>query len=132
MSTDWIKVFSVVLTGLVVVFLALVILIFAVKLSSFLVRKIENFFSHRKNVRTSSQVSQATKVEQEPSCNGSKEVPTVEDGIDEETVAAITAAITMMGESDGTTYKIKGIKRKNALGMSAWGRTGILENTRAF
>ncbi len=55
--------------------------------------------------------------------------PVVEAGIDEETVAAITAAIVAYEQETGKTMRIRSIQRTQ---RPAWAAAGIAENTRPF
>lgn len=81
-----------------------------------------------------SQVSKITKANFQskvtlPSIPGA---PFVEEGINDEVVAVIAAAIAAMSEdSNGTNYSIRGIKKAN-VGRPAWAMAGLNENTRSF
>lgn len=55
--------------------------------------------------------------------------PVVEQGISEEVVAAITAAIVAY---EGTGVTIKSIKRKPQSGRNPWAQAAVLDNTRPF
>lgn len=58
--------------------------------------------------------------------------PAIEAGIDEETVAAIMAAISCMTDSEsGTTYAVRSINRAQS-GRPAWCFAGMQQNTRPF
>lgn len=57
--------------------------------------------------------------------------PVVEEGIPGAVIAAIAAAVSMMGEQDGKTYKVRSVRRERA-GRPAWAAAGIMENTRPF
>ena len=57
-------------------------------------------------------------------------VQSVQDGITDEVVAVISAAVATMYGSSGKA-KIKSIKKSNS-GRSAWANAGILDNTRPF
>lgn len=55
------------------------------------------------------------------------------DGIDGETVAAISAAVAMMYEGTGKTPVIRSIRPASQQGVrSAWKTAGVLNNTRPF
>lgn len=56
--------------------------------------------------------------------------PSVQDGIPEEVVAAIAAAVYTLYGSTGHT--ITSIKRAERPARSAWATAGLLENTRPF
>ncbi len=51
---------------------------------------------------------------------------------DSEIVAVISAAIAAYGEQEGKTYAIKRIKRSDKQPRSSWGNSGVSENTRPF
>ena len=55
--------------------------------------------------------------------------PTVDDDIPEEIIAVIAAAVAACGESP--KVKIKSIKKAGS-GRSAWANAGVLDNTRPF
>ena len=55
----------------------------------------------------------------------------VEDGISEEVVAAIAAAVAVMMSSDGKAYQLRSIKRTGK-NRPAWSIAGIQDNTRPF
>ena len=58
--------------------------------------------------------------------------PAVEDGIDDEIVAVIAAAIASMTDGE-TRYAVRSIKKaRNVGGRSAWAMAGIRENTTSF
>lgn len=59
-------------------------------------------------------------------------LPVVQAGIEEETVAAIMAAISCMTEPDsGARYVVKSISRSKSE-RPVWGFAGIQQNTRPF
>lgn len=51
---------------------------------------------------------------------------------DSEIIAVIAAAIAAYGEAEGKQYKIASVKRKEKALRSSWGAAGIAENTRPF
>ena len=55
-----------------------------------------------------------------------------EDENDDEVVAVISAAIAAYTSGDGKTYAIKRIKRAEKQPRSSWGNAGVNENTRSF
>ncbi len=114
---------KVILTGFVVVFSVLLLLIAIIKIYSAIVQKALGLGTKKKtkekiegDIVTSSPVVAPA--------------PVVQDGISEEIVAVISAAVaTMYGSS--AKPKIKSIK-KSGTGRSAWANAGVLENTRPF
>ena len=55
----------------------------------------------------------------------------IEDGIEEEVVAVIAAAIAAMGASSGKKLALRSIKTAKS-SRSAWAAAGIADNTRPF
>ncbi|MBQ8171440.1 MAG: OadG family protein [Oscillospiraceae bacterium] len=51
---------------------------------------------------------------------------------DDEIIAVISAAIAAYSEADGKQYEIRSIRRKDSRTRSAWSLAGIGENTRPF
>ena len=56
--------------------------------------------------------------------------PSVQDGISDEVVAVISAAVASVSDSSSKT-RIKSIKKSDG-SRSAWANAGILDNTRPF
>ncbi len=119
LNVDWGFTMAVVLTGLVVVFAALVLLVFVIWL----------FGKIMTTVGASGSKAEKKK-------NAKSAVPVVEvasDGLTDEVVAAIMAAVSavLAEEGDEKPYVIKSIKRvrKNRF---AWGKAAAVENTRPF
>lgn len=57
--------------------------------------------------------------------------PAVEEGIPGAVIAAIAAAVSMMGEQDGKVYSVRSVRRERA-GRPVWALAGIMENTKPF
>ena len=121
---------KVILTGFVVVFSVLLLLIGVIKLYSFIVGKAQGTGKNKKKKKTE-QTPPAKKVVtaeiSEPIAK--KEIPSAEEGIPEEVVAVIAAAVAAVYGKSGRA-KIKSIKK--AGGRSAWANAGVLDNTRPF
>ena len=98
---------SVVITGLVVVFIGLVLLILLVSIYGKLFDVI--------NGRAARKAA----------------APVVEDGIEEETVAVIMAAISAMSSAEGKKLVLKSVKTAKPQ-RPAWSTAGIIDNTRPF
>ena len=133
MVIPWTKVWAVVITGLVVVFLALVLLIFFVQVFGKIFSGIAN-----KEKKTSKPdvipVPQVTVPE-----NVTRSVPepvAAEDGDEgDEVIAVISAAVAMMAARDGKKYAVRSINRTENRRRSAgsvWGAAGQRENTLPF
>lgn len=123
MQMELSEVIAITITGLVVVFLGLVILIAFISIVGKIFSAIDKS-PKSKNVEAPSKDTNVT-----PSV---KEAVVVSD--DTEVVAAIAAAIAMMGIADNTTYKIKSIKAANNArpSRSVWAMAGLNESTSSF
>ncbi len=121
---------SVVLSGVSIVFIALILLIFFV----WLMDKVFNLVKGSKKKNKSAEVSQKAPAPANPAAVVSEKPPVTEDGIPEEVVAAVAAAVAMLGEETGRTLKITGISKKGG-GSSRrgrWGDAAASENTRSL
>lgn len=118
---------KVILTGFVVVFSVLILLILIINLYSFIVSKALNNDKKKKKQK----IVETKNTSPVPKPVTSK-IPAqkVDDGVSEEVVAVISAAVaSMYGYSEKA--KIKSIKKSSG-GRSAWANAGVLENTRPF
>jgi sodium pump decarboxylase gamma subunit len=122
LGINWGQAGSVILSGLVIVFLILVILIAAVELTSRLVKSTEK----------KTQAAAPAPVTAAPVA---APAPLVQAGIEEETVAAISAAVYCCLENatgaSAPAYAIKSISRASGV-RPVWGFAGMRENTRPF
>lgn len=116
---------TVVITGLIVVFVALILLVLCVSLFG----KLFEYINKRKDINKNT-----TSKTEETTVNDKTDIaPVVEDGISDEVVAVITAAIASLNtNSKGITYSLKSIKRSNNSSRRAWANAGIIENSRPF
>ena len=147
---EWTYVWAVVITGLVVVFLALILLIFFVWLFGKIITKIEksriplmiNEFKAKrarkheeKAQKNNPKFSHQEKNEPKSAVHTESSVTAIPDSNDDEITAVISAAVAMMSANDGKNYKVKSIKssrNKKHSGVSAWGSAGQRENTQPF
>ena len=123
---------TVLLTGFVVVFLVLLLLIGVIKLYSAIVRAIENRAkrSKEKKAQMAAEKSVAEPVRPVETAEAVSAPPTEDGAIPQEIIAVIAAAVdSMYGE--GSSSRIKSIK-KSPSSRSAWGNAGVLQNTRPF
>lgn len=113
------------LTGILVVFLILAILIFFFWLMGTIFKAIDKSKAAKKAAAESVKTAPA------PAAEVVEEIPEDED--DEEIVAVISAAIAAYAEAEGTSYSITGIKkhRENRV-RSAWSMAGINDNINRF
>lgn len=116
---------KVILTGFVVVFAMLVLLIVIIKVYSTIVEKATSGGKKKKKVK-----AEPVKEVVKTPAKVQAAAPAVQDGVPEEVVAVISAAVATMYGSSGKA-KIKSIKKSNG-GRSAWANAGVLENTRPF
>ena len=117
---------SVVITGIVVVFIGLILLILFVSIYGKIFELIENKKAKKNNEKLNSVNPAPVKVVEKPTS-----APVVEDGIDEEVGAVITAAIAAMSAKSGKKMVLKSIKNTKPA-RPAWANAGIVENTRPF
>ncbi|MBD5115530.1 MAG: sodium pump decarboxylase subunit gamma [Ruminococcaceae bacterium] len=117
---------STLVTGIVVVFLILVLLVFIL----WALGKILNIKKKPKN--TPAESVQAVSAQAEPTPAAAESVIEEYDGDDSEIIAVIAAAIAAYGEADGKQYRIASVKRKEKSLRSNWSAAGINENTRPF
>lgn len=124
---------SVVLTGLAVVFLALLLLIFVFKLFGLI-------FSRKpkpKKVKKAKAVKQEQEVKQNtlPAVAAKVEesaiTPPENDGISEEIIAVISAAIAAISASSGKKLKLMSVKASGS-SRKLWAQAGLNDNTRPF
>ena len=117
---DWNLAGAVTLSGIVIVFLLLGILICTVWLMSSAINKAQEKTSPAAETKTAS--AQAVKASPQP---------TVQAGISGETVAVISAAVAAMQGGSGGGYNIASIKRARQP-RPVWGFAGMQQNTRPF
>ena len=112
-------------TGIVVVFLILVLLVFIL----WLLGKVLNIKRKPKNA-PAEKPKEAAVVAAVPdvSVDPEEDVDWFED--DSEIIAVISAAIAAYGEADGKQYRIASVKRKEKSLRGSWSAAGIHENTR--
>ena len=119
---------KVVLTGFVVVFAMLILLILIIKIYSTIVQKAQSAGSNRKKEKKNTEEKPAEKPVAHAPAVAAKNVT---EGISDEVVAVISAAVaTLYGSSEKA--KIKSIKKSSDGGRSAWAKAGVLDNTRPF
>lgn len=125
LSTETIA--SVVITGISVVFIGLVILIFVVWLYGMIFQALNKRAEAKKA---------ANKPAEEPFVIKPAPpvpAPDVEDGIEEEIVAVISAAIAAYGAQTGKKLAVRSIKSAGTpSGRNAWSAAGLSEATRPF
>lgn len=124
----WSSVGIITLTGILVVFLILAILIFVFWLMGTIFTTID-----KNKAKKAEAAKAAAAVEAAKNTPAVEEVAAVEeDDADDEIIAVISAAIAAYSEQDGKSYEIRSIKRKDNKTRSAWSLAGIGDNTRPF
>ena len=126
----WSSVGIITLTGLLMVFviLALLILIFWAMGQFF--KAVDKKKAAKLEAEKAAKAAEAAKK--------AAEAPVVEEiaeddfADDDEIIAVISAAIAAYSEQDGKQYEIRSIRRKDSRTRSAWSLAGIGENTRPF
>lgn len=129
MQMEWSYVGAVVISGLVIVFVALILLIIAVWIMG-------KIFDSLKSAKASkAKTNEVTEIKKE-SVPPPAPVQAAPSDIceDEEIVAVIAAAVAAIAEESGTPLKIKSIRRAAQGGSrsNAWARAAANESTRAF
>ena len=124
----WSSVGIITLTGILVVFSILGILIFLFWLIGVIFKSIDN---NKKNKNGSG--DKKNTVAETAKTSAPIAAATFNENVDDaEVIAVISAAIAAYGQQDGTSYKIRSIKRKENRTRSAWSLAGIGDNTRPF
>lgn len=123
-NIDWTQTWSVVLVGLVVVFAVLLILVAI----CWAMGKIFSAVTGGKNGGT--QTGKKSEAAPTPAVKKEAASPIVEEGISDEIVAAISAAVACMMGS-GKPFALKSVRRAKET-RRAWSAAGIAENTRPF
>ncbi len=124
----WSSVGIIALTGILVVFLILAILIFFFYGLGAIFKAIDKSKAAKK--------AAAAAEKQAAAPTPAPAAPVVEDVADDEDedeiIAVISAAIAAYAEEDGTSYTIRSIRRKGDRTRSAWSMAGINANMRQF
>lgn len=126
MQMDWSYVGAVVISGLVIVFVALILLIIAVWVMGKIFTAISSGKSGSGGKKAEAAPAPQLKKEPVPIMNTAEED-------DSEVIAVIAAAVAAMSEELGQPLKIRSIRRSGGSSRSsAWARAAQSESTRAF
>lgn len=111
---------SVVVIGLVIVFIVLLVLVIYLAIFG-------------KTFSSSSKVKKEKTPKKEKNQNAQviNIQPVIEEGIDDEVIAVIAAAIATISNETGKKLSIRSIRKSNNI-VNLWARAGALENTRPF
>lgn len=118
----WGSVGIITLTGILVVFFILAILIFLFWALGKTFQTIDKNRAAKAEVATPAPAAAPATVEE----------IVEEDDNDDEIMAVISAAIAAYAEEEGTSYTIRDVKKRDKRARSAWSLAGIGENTRPF
>lgn len=126
MQMEMSYVIAVVITGLVVVFLGLVLLIAFISAIGAIFKKIDRKKAAAKAAEAAEKPAEAPKAAVQPAA--------VSNSDSDEVIAVISAAVAMMSAADGTSYRIKSVKAavQNGSSRSAWAMAGLRETTNPF
>lgn len=114
------------LSGILVVFLILAILIFIFWLMGVVFKSID------KSKKAKAEAAKAAAAKPAPAAEPVQAVEEFDEEDDAQIIAVISAAVAAYSEQDGTTYAIRKIERKDKRARSAWSLAGIGDNTRPF
>ncbi len=122
---------SVVITGLVVVFIGLILLILFVTLYGLIFKNIND----KKAAKIKAEAEAAAENTRKEAENSARSAPAapmeIEDGISDEIVAVIAAAVAAMSAQSGKKLVLRSVKNAKP-SRSVWASAGIAENTRQF
>lgn len=130
---DWGLIGSTVVTGLVIVFLILAVLVLFLWLFGVIFKAINNAGSKKaqlKQVTAQQAASTRTPEAHVPLVPQTGDDEYIEED-DEEIIAVIAAAIAAYGAAEGKQYRIASIKRPRSA-RSGWSSAGIADNMRGF
>ena len=122
----WGSVGSITLTGILVVFFILAILIFLFWALG------KTFQTIDKNRAAKAEAAKKAAAPAPAAAPATVEEIVEEDDNDDEIMAVISAAIAAYAEEEGTSYTIRDVKKRDKRARSAWSLAGIGENTRPF
>jgi len=133
---DWGLIGSTVVTGLVVVFLILAILVLFLWLFGKIFKGIGSLQQKKEQKAAEEAAAKKAAETKKPSAPAPVQASAVseteyEEEDDDEIIAVIAAAIAAYGEAEGKQYRIASIKRPRTA-RSGWSAAGIADNMRGF
>lgn len=120
-------IFSVVITGLVVVFIGLILLILFVSIYGKIFETVQN----RKAEKSKKKLENANPVPMVKSEQQPARQPVVEEGVNDEVVAVIAAAVAAMSAGTGKKMVLRSVSSAKP-SRPLWAQAGIADNTRPF
>ncbi|MBR6695608.1 MAG: OadG family protein [Oscillospiraceae bacterium] len=140
-NIDWFKYMSLsdagtkIIVGFTVVFIGLILLVTIFSIMGLIFKSVSKSSAkkeEKKKAKTDKKGSEKKTVVTEKKEESVAPVPVVEDGISDDVVAVIAAAIASMSDGE-TRYAVRSIKKtRNIGGRPAWAMAGIRENTSSF
>lgn len=127
---------SVVITGISVVFMGLIILIALVALYGKIFESVNKKAEEKAKAIAEAEKAELEKkkqaeVKKEAPAVVKSAPPAVEDGVEEEVVAAIMGALSVMYAGSGKKPVLRSVKASKPR-RSVWSSAGVMENTRPF
>lgn len=122
---------SVVITGIVVVFIGLIILILLVSVYGSIFDSLNRKKAEKQKAELEAKARENAPTQKAAPMPAETAPPVIEDGIEEEIVAVITAAIAAMSAGSGKKLMLRSISTAKG-SRNAWAAAGIAENTRPF
>lgn len=122
----WGSVGIITVTGILIVFFILALLIFFFWLMGTIFKGVD------KKKKAKAEAAKAATPAAAPAPAPVEEAAEDDADSDEEIMAVISAAIAAYAEEEGTSYTIRNVKRRDSRTRSAWSLAGIGENTRPF
>ena len=119
------------LSGILIVFVVLLLLVFIFTAFGKLMSNAGGKKKEEKKVRAEKAKPSKPAVAAAEIKKAAAPAPAVENGIPGSVIAAIAAAIAVMGEADGNAYTVRSVRRERS-SRSVWAAAGIIENTRPF
>ena len=125
---NWGLIGSTVVTGMVIVFLILAILIFFLWAMGKIFMSAENSKKKKAEIKAAEAAASVPAPAVQP--EEAEIYEEYED--DDEIIAVISAAIAAYGEAEGKQYRICGVRKREKSQRTGWSAAGIADNMRGF
>lgn len=126
---NWGLIGSTVVTGMVIVFLILAILIFFLWAMGKIFQSIDKSNQKKAEQKAAEAAAAAPAPAAQPV---EAEIYEEDDEDDDEIIAVISAAIAAYGEAEGKQYRISSVKKREKSQRTGWSAAGIADNMRSF
>lgn len=142
-NIDWFKymtpgdVGTKIIVGFTVVFIGLVLLVLFFSIMGLIFKAVSNASAKKENNKKPKSIKGSDKkalpvTDKKTEATALSQAPAIEDGISDEVVAVIAAAVAAMSDGE-TRYSVRSIKKShNAGGRPVWAMAGIRDNTSPF